>query len=372
MKVMKTPRAVDISITNKCNLRCSYCSHFTSAGDINPDLPAGDWLAFFEELKECSVMGITLGGGEPFIRGDILEIIDGMARNHMRYSILSNGTLITDDIAAHIAATGRNDYVQVSIDGGAPPVHDIHRGKGNFLKAVEGIRTLQEHGVKATVRVTINRDNVRELENIARFLLVDLGLAGFSTNSATYMGLCRQNPESIQLNTPERMLAMSTLLRLDQEYGGRITGTAGPISEARMWREMEQARRDGKASLPGRGYLTSCGGLFSKLAVRADGVIIPCTLLSHIELGHIGRDRIADVWTRHPEVLKMRSRRDMPLSDFDQCRGCAYVNYCSGSCPAVAYNITGDTYRPSPDACLRLFLEEGGIIPGMPFEKTVG
>ena len=34
MRLMKTPRSVDLSITNGCNLRCTYCSHFTGAGDV--------------------------------------------------------------------------------------------------------------------------------------------------------------------------------------------------------------------------------------------------------------------------------------------------------------------------------------------------
>ena len=37
--------------------------------------------------------------------------------------------------------------------------------------------------------------------------------------------------------------------------------------------------------------------------------------------------------------------------------------YCTGNCPALAYTLTGEVNHPSPDACLRRFLEEGGQIP---------
>ncbi len=109
----------------------------------------------------------------------------------MRYSLLSNGTLITDEMAAFLKQTGRCNYVQVSIDGSGPSPHDKSRGSGNFAKAVAGIRTLQQHQVPVAVRITINRYNVDDLEAMARLLLEDLNLLSFSTNSAGYLGLCR-------------------------------------------------------------------------------------------------------------------------------------------------------------------------------------
>ena len=93
---MKTPKKMDIAITNRCNLRCRYCYHFESTGDAAEDLPLEEWLRFFGELNRCAVMNLTLAGGEPFIREDLKEFIDGIVKNRMRFSLLSNGTLITD------------------------------------------------------------------------------------------------------------------------------------------------------------------------------------------------------------------------------------------------------------------------------------
>ena len=108
---MKTPKSIDLDITNKCNLCCKYCAHFTSAGDVDNDLSKEEWLKFFEELNRCAVMRVTIAGGEPFFRPDLKELIDGIVRNRMRFSILSNGTLITDDMTSFLASTGRCDSV---------------------------------------------------------------------------------------------------------------------------------------------------------------------------------------------------------------------------------------------------------------------
>ena len=62
MRLMRTPKKIDIDITNRCNLRCRYCYHFESAGDAGGDLPAAEWLQFFEELNRCAVTEVTLAG----------------------------------------------------------------------------------------------------------------------------------------------------------------------------------------------------------------------------------------------------------------------------------------------------------------------
>ena len=187
MKLMKTPRSVDLSITNRCNLRCTYCSHFTGAGDVGQDLHKEEWLKFFEELNRCAVMNVTLQGGEPFCRKDLPGIIEGIVCNRMRFNILSNGTLINDEIAAFLASTGRCDGVQVSIDGSVPTTHDACRGEGNFLKAMQGIKSLQKYNVPVPVRVTIHKHNVRDLDNVAELLLEEIGLPSFSTLSLIHI-----------------------------------------------------------------------------------------------------------------------------------------------------------------------------------------
>ena len=360
---MKTPRSVDLAITNRCNLRCTYCSHFTGAGDVGQDLPKDEWLQFFEELNRCAVMNVTLQGGEPFCRKDLQELIEGIVSNRMRFNVLSNGTLITDEMAIFLASTGRCDSVQVSIDGSIPMTHDACRGEGNFMRAMQGIKSLQTYKIPVPVRVTIHRQNVRDLENVTKLLLEDTNLPSFSTNAASYMGLCRQNAEQVQLNAAERTLAMETLLRLTKIYNGRISATAGPLAEGRDWLKMLKALREGQESINGRGYLSGCNGPMNTLAVRADGVMVPCGQMSHIELGRINKDSLQMVWQEHPELKRLRERHKIPLNNFEFCEGCDYLPYCTGNCPALAYTILGIEDHPSPDACLKRFLEAGGRLP---------
>jgi len=156
---------------------------------------------------------------------------------------------------------------------------------------------------------------------------------------------------------------METLLRLTRKYNGRIGAQAGPLAEARGWLDMEQARQEGKGEKPGRGHLTGCGGTWSKMAVRADGIMVPCGQMPHIELGRINRDDLREVWQNHPELWKIRNRNEISLETFDFCKGCDYIPYCTGNCPALAINLVGEVNHPSPDACLKRFLDAGGQLP---------
>lgn len=363
MRLMRSPASVEVAITGKCNLRCLYCSHFTSAAEVPEDLPAEEWLAFFAELGRHAVLRVTLEGGEPFVRPDLPELIEGLVKNRLRFSILTNGTLITEELAAFLAGTRRCDYVQVSLDGSRPETHEACRGPGNFARAVQGLKNLRRHGVPVTVRVTIHRHNLEDLPETARFLLEDLGLPAFSTNSADFMGLCRTLADKVQLTVADRSRAMELLWELKERYPNRITASAGPLAAARNWGKMVQDQREGKPPENGRGHLVACGGVFTKLAVRADGVLVPCMQMCHLELGRINRDDLGEVWREHPELKRLRERRRIPLSEFAFCQGCPYIAYCTGNCPAVAYTRTGREDQPNPDDCLWRFLQEGGRLP---------
>jgi len=363
MDIIRTPKSMGLSITGKCNLRCDYCLHFKSDSDVDNDLPKEEWIKFFEELKRCAVLHLSVEGGEPFLRNDLKDILVGIVQNNMRFSILTNGTLITDKISSFIASTSRCDFIQVSIDGSSHESHDIFRGKGSLKKAIDGIHLLMKYKIPVTVRVTIHKYNIDFLEQTVKLLLDELKIDDITTNSASYLGVCRENTNNIQLSVKDRSKAMKILFKLDKKYKDRINATSGPLSDAKIWLEMVKAKKAGKNYLPGRGYLKGCGGVFNKLDVRADGVIVPCILLSHIELGLINQVNLEEVWQNHYKLNRLRNRCDISLNEFEFCHSCEYIPYCTGNCPALAYTILGDDNHPSPDSCLKRFFDEGGQLP---------
>ncbi len=359
-RAIPLPRSVDIAITGRCNLRCQYCFYADEMVALD-DLPTGPWLAFFEELGRLAVQRVTLTGGEVFTRPDFWELVDGIIANRMRYSILSNGTLIDEEVLAQFAVGKRRqrlDSIQVSIDGSRAEIHDQSR-PGSFDRAVRGLRLLVQAGFPVTVRTTINRHNLRDLENVARLLLEDIGLPSFSTNEAMPMGAGCQHQGRITLTNAEKQEAIGVIERLLERYPGRLQAQAGPQAKLKAYAEMERARQTGERSASWRmGYLSSCGGVFSKLAVLHDGTIVPCHLLYGLSLGHLTTDSVEEIWHTHPTLKALRERRNIPMQEVPGCEDCEWAPYCSGGCPGLAYQMTGDFNCANPEDCYRRFLME--------------
>ncbi len=358
--LMPTPRSVNIAITGRCNLRCKYCFYADEMTALR-DLPTERWLAFFDELGRLGVMDACLTGGEVFTRSDLFDLIDGVVANRMRYSILSNGTLIDDKVLAQFAVGKRRarlSSIQVSIDGSRAEIHDQSR-PNSFERAVRGLRLLKQAGFPVTVRVTINRHNLHDLENVAHLLLDDIGLRSFSTNEAMPVGAGCRNDRGVSLTSAEKAEAMEIIGRLLERYPGRLKAQAGPQAKLKMYAEMERARQTGEQ--PGSwkmGYLTACGCVNSRIDILHDGGIIPCHMLSGLVIGNIAQDSLRDIWRTHSVMKAMRERRSIPMNKVPGCESCEWNSYCNGSCPGLAYQLTGDFNRANSEDCYRRFLME--------------
>jgi SynChlorMet cassette radical SAM/SPASM protein ScmE len=359
IKVMSVPRHVDIAITGKCNLTCQYC-FYADEMVARTNLPTERWLSFFDELGRLGVMTVCLTGGEVFTRPDLFELIDGVIANRMRYQLLTNGTLITERTLKNFEVGKRRsrlDSIQVSIDGSTAEIHDRSR-PNSFNRAVRGLKLLLQAGFPVTVRVTINRFNVDNLEEVAHLLLDEIGLHGFSTNEAFPCGATNRIEHGVTLDLEQKHKAMQVLSELSEQYKGRIQANAGPLSAARELETIKVAISEGKTGLPGRGKLCSCNGVYRQLAILHDGTIVPCHMLSTLHMGMIGVDDLQTAWLEHPHINAVRQRNEIPLSSLDTCQGCQYQGFCGGGCPGGAIFNADNLFGRDPVSCLRVLMGE--------------
>ena len=345
-------------ITGRCNLNCKYCFYGNERRDLK-DLTIDCWLSFFDELGKLGVMEVWLSGGEPFMREDLFDIIDRIIANRMRYRILSNGTLVDDRILKQFEVGNRlrrlND-IQISIDGSRPEIHNKTR-PNSFNSAMRGLRLLKDAGVPVSVRVTINRHNVEDLENIALLLLEDLDLPTFTTNEVMPIGSGYRNVEDISLSKSDMVKAMHTMEFLFNNYCGRIVANAGPLFKVKAYSNMEFLRRKGLISERGElGYLSACCCVFTSLDILHDGKIVPCCMLPSLILGNITNDSLEKIWLFHPWINLLRERRTIPMITVEGCEDCEWAQYCNGGCPAYIHQLTGELKRANPLDCYRNFL----------------
>jgi SynChlorMet cassette radical SAM/SPASM protein ScmE len=366
-KKLPPPKSISISITGKCNLKCNYCFYANEMAGLQ-DLPTGIWLKFFAELAKIGIMDVSLTGGEALLRPDIFELIDGVIANRMRYSLLSNGTMITEKLLENFEQGKRRlrmDYIQVSIDGATAAIHDQSR-PGSFNKAIHGLKLLKKFGFPVAVRVTINKHNLNDLENIAKLLLEDIGVPSFGTNEAMPIGSGCRSDADMSLTPKEQMQAMAIIGRLQRRYPRRLSANAGPQAKRKMYAEMVHARRTGDTPHTWTmGHLTSCGCVFSKIDILHDGSIVPCCMLPGLVLGNIKSDSLLDIWYHHPTMIALRERRSIPMSEVAGCETCEWNIYCNGSCPGLAHQLTGDFNQANPEDCFKNFLKETGASYGL-------
>lgn len=358
--VPPSPSTVDLEITGRCNLSCRYCFYADSM-QTKRDIGTDAWREIISELGDMAVQRVILSGGEAFMRDDLFDIIDSVIENRMRYSILSNGTMITPEVISRFNEGKRRmrlDSIQVSIDGSRAEIHDLSRPPKSFDRAIRGLRLLVDEGFPVTVRVTLNRHNIDDLDAIARLLLEDIGLSGFSTNEAEMMGSARCAGENILLSHSQRQAAMKKLRELNEQYGNRISATAGPLACAEMVDRITRLREEGKNGEEGKGYLVSCGGVFSQMAILHDGTMVPCNMLPSLVMGVARLHPIREAWLHSPSINAIRYRREIPLSAIGTCSDCAYVGFCAGGCPAGVMAKKGVLLGIDPLNCYRYLTGE--------------
>jgi len=359
-QILKMPTDVVIALTGRCNLSCKYCFYADEMVALT-DLPTEMWLTFFEELRDTGVMCVTLSGGEPFTRRDFWELVDGVVRNKMRFSILTNGTLITDEPANRLNTYRRRlDYIQVSVDGSCPETLDSIRGKGSFERTMRGIVALRKYNLPWTVRVTINKLNVRDLDATLDMLYNDLELRNFGVNEAFPRGAGHCNNSILEMSPEERRLSFRVMQEFDREHPGVASGAqAGLLITADFIDKVSRACETGEFSAPYRtGHLTGCNIMWQKLSVLHDGTYVSCHQLPHIQLGKLGQDSLRDVWVNSSGLKNLRERHKIPLESIPHCHGCKYQRYCTGGCPGIAYAIAGELNTVNPQDCYRAYIGE--------------
>ena len=356
-RLWRTPKNVDVALTGACNLTCGYCSYNATRGTRHADdLTTAQLIALFDELGECGVMQVTLTGGEPLLRPDFLELVDAVVRNRMRFSINTNGVLLTEPLARALVATRRLDRVQISIDGAEAWVNDHNRGRGAFDGAIRGLRLLAALDAPRAVRLTLTRFTADHLEG-ALELLLELS-PSVGTSELMPFGRGGNAYEKMAMSEAQRAHVTEVLTRLSAQHPGRIEATAGPLEMARTVERIGRLTASGCADDGnGSGHFSSCGGFHTTLAVLHDGSLVPCIQIPDAKLGRVGEVSIADVWLTHETLHEFRNRWQVRLDSVEYCRGCKYIPFCHGGCPANAVATFGTHLAPDPIHCMRRLID---------------
>ena len=106
IQVLSSPISVFWEIASACNLRCRHCYH-ASGDQKSNDLTETECFDLIKELAGLGVYKLIIGGGEPFIRSDfvnIVELADGLG---MSIVVATNGTLLNENTCRRLRSEER-------------------------------------------------------------------------------------------------------------------------------------------------------------------------------------------------------------------------------------------------------------------------
>src|SRR5215470_18737001 len=165
-----------VQVSNRCNLTCGFCSFWERPAHPRDEMTVEDFEVISAKLAEAGSMVVSIEGGEPTLRPDIVGIVRAFARYHHPI-MFTNGWRIDVALARELWAAGLTE-IGVSLDYANPAQHDAHRGlPGTFdaaLRAVEILRDTAPAGGRQMVMISVamhdNEDQLEDLLRISRSL----------------------------------------------------------------------------------------------------------------------------------------------------------------------------------------------------------
>ncbi|MGK7345647.1 MAG: radical SAM protein [Candidatus Nitrospinota bacterium M3_3B_026] len=340
------------NLTRTCNLSCVHCYASSKARGYSRELSTEQAVSVMDGLYAAGVRTVILSGGEPMIRGDILNLAASAKEKGFMTSISTNGTLIGEKEADRIAAAGL-DYVGVSLDG-IGETHDRVRGvEGSFEQAVAGLFRLAERGVKCGVRFTLTRMNMNDLPAIFEFAEKN-GIGKIYLSHLVYSGRGGVN-RGEDVTPAETREAMDYVFSKAREYTRRgrgpqiVTGNNDADAAYLLLRLMEGSPEGAERLLP---VMERFGGANAGVGVAnidPTGEVHPDPLMSSVNLGNVTEKSFGEIWhdSENPVLKRLRAR---PRVFNGRCGRCAWLKVCGGSCRVRALRMTGDMWGHDP-AC---------------------
>lgn len=213
----RSPIGIQFEITYRCNLRCVQC--YNQSGEEKPgELTAEEWFSVAKQAGEMGVMEAVISGGEPFLRKEdtlrIMEILDSYG---VGFILITNGWFVDQKLVDRLKKFQYN-WVQVSIDGARPEIHDSIRGvKGSWERAVRATHLFLEAGLPTTIAHVLMRSNFETLEEMID-LAATLGVVQLMCDTAIFTGKAATIPREIELEEVQREKCNQIIRAKQEQY----------------------------------------------------------------------------------------------------------------------------------------------------------
>lgn len=352
------------NITQRCNLKCKHC-YAAGIADVSKECTTEQVKNAIDGLADFGCPVLLFSGGEPFVREDVLELAHYARKKGLRVVFSTNGTLITAELAQQIKAIDVS-YVGISIDG-IRATHDAFRGvSGAYDRSLAAIRICRDKGIKVGLRVTLTRENSRDIsaifklmreEHIPRICLYHLVYAGRGAN------LRANDLSHEETRTIVDKIIDETQASFDAGFPLEVLTVDNHCDAPYLW--MRMVREGNPRANDVLRLLRMNGGNSSGNALSCiswDGAVYPDQFWRDKPLGNITEHSFGDIWGAPPEQSFLRSLREKPKHVTGRCKGCRFLELCGGNFRARGEAATGEVWGMDP-ACYLTDDEISGPVP---------
>ncbi|HZK60917.1 MAG TPA: radical SAM protein [Anaerovoracaceae bacterium] len=336
-------------VTGLCNLNCRHCYMEAPSGRYG-ELPYEKMIHIIEQFEQANVMQVSLTGGEPFLRKDLLDIMTVLAEKKIWISeIYTNGTLISEAVLEKIKKIGFSPYFQISFDGYGG--HEYMRGrKGIEDKVIKSLQKLRKAGFPLIIASNFDSENLYQLRN-------------------TYELMCGLDVQAWRIGTPLRI----------GNWKGSTTGLTVNEQTNAYLKVLEWWLRDNRPfelvlglffRAPARGnpiysegskiqYTSEsfdCGSCRENPNLLPDGTLLPCPGYVDSDLQalmpNLLSEKLSKVWTESFLRSLVEIKKGELLKYNEDCRQCEFFEVCGTGCRASALRETGNLMTKDPVACV--------------------
>jgi cyclic pyranopterin phosphate synthase len=257
-----------ISVTDRCNFRCSYCMPLDEYEWINKKE-----ILTFEEISRLANLFVGLGvekirltGGEPLVRQNLDKLVAQLSSitGLKDLCLTTNGALLVDKVAA-LKASGLK-RLNISVDSLSPEKFRQMTKRGDLSKVLEGIFAAKHYGLdpiklNAVIEKGINEDDILSLVEFSRD-------NGFALRFIEYMDVGNSNDWTSGKLVSKREIIEKINSRYPLKEVGRAGGTAPSVDY-----EFADGRGDvGVIASVTEPFCSSC----TRVRLTADGKIVTC------------------------------------------------------------------------------------------------
>ncbi len=306
----ETMKGGSIHLTNRCNLSCDYCRYACSE-DTKGTVIAEDICWYIKQLAEEGAEVLTVTGGEPTLRWDLLKIIIKLASQcGIHVNILTNGKngFTSDQLKL---LSNHQVYVQVSMDSLDNKIN-LETRKIESKPIQKTIEVLVNHNIKCNVSMVLSRLNYTEVDLMINWCL--------NNNVGLHFALLERGGRASQ---KWKKLSLSDK-ELKSVFDNALNIWINKQVPEGFFAEFEMIKQ--KIIYPH--FMKSCNAGINNICLAPESLIYPCSNFVGNSTMIIGRVNETITSIKN----KFQKKHAFDYLQIEKCKNCDFGWICCGGC----------------------------------------